>query len=209
MASQRAEVAAEAARASPHPVSRCYGLVFAALVLQQAGQFDEALDLANRALAIAGEKGFSYWVAMGAVAIAYDQVVRGQNLMAGREALRGGLASYRETQGELLRPYILSLLAEAEAALGDIGAAKAAMQEATEVAFALEARGFLPDLLFRQARLCGPPLEVERTDLLERALARARAHGADAIAAAVTSELNANNIPAHKFYTAASRRGKG
>ncbi|MET0531852.1 MAG: AAA family ATPase [Microvirga sp.] len=84
---QRAHAAAAAARNSPHPVSACYGMLFAALVLQQAERLDEALDLANNALAVAAEKGFAYWVAMGKVATGYDQVIRRGNLAAGREAI--------------------------------------------------------------------------------------------------------------------------
>jgi class 3 adenylate cyclase/tetratricopeptide (TPR) repeat protein len=189
MARQRAEAAAVAAQGSPHPVSACYGLVFAALVLQQAGQVDEALQFANQALAVADEKGFAYWVAMGRVAVGYDQVVRHKDLLSGREAILKGLASYRETQGELLRPFILSLVAEAEAALGETDAAQAALREAVEVATALEARGFLPELILRQARLCGHFSQAERQTFLERAIAAAQAQGAEAIASEASREL--------------------
>jgi class 3 adenylate cyclase/tetratricopeptide (TPR) repeat protein len=183
MAAQRAAAAAKAAEASPHPVSACYGFVFAALVLQQAQQWDEALRLAERARAIADDKGIAYWVAMSMVAIGYDQAVHGGNLAAGREAMQSGLASYRETQGELLRPFILSLIAEADVALGDVEAAVAAIREAIEVAEVMEAQGFLPELLLRQARLMvGPAGQPRRQELLGRALAMARAQGAEAVA---------------------------
>jgi class 3 adenylate cyclase/tetratricopeptide (TPR) repeat protein len=191
VARQRAQAAAAAAQSSPHPVSACYGLVFAALVLQQTGQFDEALKFANQALAVAGEKGFAYWVAMGKVAAGYDQIVRRENLLAGREAIRQGLASYRETQGELLRPFILSLVAEAEAALGETVAAQVALREAVDVAAALEAKGFLPELLLREARLCGHLSQGERQTLLARASAAAQAQGADALASEASQEMKA------------------
>jgi class 3 adenylate cyclase/tetratricopeptide (TPR) repeat protein len=191
VATRRAEAAAAAAQGSSHSVSACYGLIFAALVLQQAGQVDKALQFANQALDIAGEKGFAYWVAMGKVAIGYDQIVRRENLQGGREAILKGLASYRETQGELLRPFILSLVAEAEAAFGDIEAAQAALREAVDVATSLEARGFLPELILRQARLCGHGSQVERQSFLKRAIAAAQAHGAEAIALEASRELEA------------------
>jgi hypothetical protein len=191
VAAERAKVAAAAARSSPHPVSSCYGLVMGALVLQQAGEFDEALHLVDRALAVANEKGFAYWVALGKVATGYDAVVRGKNLAAGRDAIRIGMAGYRETQGELLRPVILSLLAEAEAALGETKAAHAAMREAIDVATALEANGFLPELLLRQAQLLnGPAVQAQRLELLQRALAVARAQGAEAVARAAAEALS-------------------
>jgi tetratricopeptide (TPR) repeat protein len=191
IATDRARTTAEAAQNSPHPVSACYGMVFAALILQKASQLDEALHLANRALAIAHEKGFAYWVAMGQVAVGYDQVVRSANPSAGREAIQSGLASYRETQGELLRPFILSLLAEAEAVRGDADAAQAALREAVEVVTALEAHGFLPELLLRQARLLtGPKSQMQRRKLLERAVAVARAQGAHAVERMAAEEMS-------------------
>jgi tetratricopeptide (TPR) repeat protein len=191
VAAEQAREAAAAAQSSPHPVSACYGLVFAALILQQAGQLDEALRLADQALVVADEKGFAYWVAMGKVAAGYDHVVRRRNLETGREAIRVGMASYRETQGELLRPFILSLLAEAEAALGQVEAAQAAMREAIVVATSLEARGFLPELLLRQARLLtGSAPRAQRWELLERALAGARKQGAEAVARAAAEALS-------------------
>jgi tetratricopeptide (TPR) repeat protein len=190
VAAQRAEAAAVAAQSSPHPVSACYGLIFSALVLQQAGRLDEAVRLSDQALALAGEKGFSYWVAMGKVAAGYDKVARRTNLKTGREAIRLGLASYRETQGELLRPFILSLLAEAEMALGDFAAAEDAMREAIDVATTIQAWGFLPELLLRQARLCGPDSQSASRNLLEQALATAQAQGAEAVASAASRQLN-------------------
>jgi class 3 adenylate cyclase/tetratricopeptide (TPR) repeat protein len=192
-AARRARAAAEAARASPHPVSACYGFVLPAFALQRAGQLNKALQLARRALAVAAEKGFAYWVALSEVAIGYDQVARARNAAAGREKIRRGLASYRETQGELLRPLILSLLAEAEIALGEVDAAEAAMREAADVALALEAYGFLPELLLQHARLIAPDATTDRRDLLNRALTAAREQRADAVAIAAAAALASLN----------------
>jgi len=192
VAEQRAQAAAAAAGDSRHPVSACYGLLFAALVLQQAKRLDHALSLAERALELAGEKGLAYWVAVGKVAVGYDQVIRRKDAAAGRDAIRLGLASYRETQGELLRPFILSLLAEAEVALGDFDAAQRAMGEALDVAIAIEAKGFVPELLLRQAQLCEANTATESRELFERALAAARAQGAEAVASTASLKLHAH-----------------
>jgi tetratricopeptide (TPR) repeat protein len=192
VAAERAETAAAAAQNSPHPVSACYGLVFAAFILQQAGQLDKALQLATRALAIAGEKGFAYWVALAKVAVGYDQIVRRENLANGREAIQLGMANYRETQGELLRPFILSLLAKAHAALGEPEPAEAAIHEAIELAKTLGASGFLPELLLQQARLLsGPAVQARRQELLQQALAIAQAQGAEALALAAVEAMKA------------------
>jgi tetratricopeptide (TPR) repeat protein len=190
VAAQRAEVAAAAARNSRHSVSSCYGLVFAALVFQRAERLDEALTLANMALEIADEKGIAYWVAMGRVATGYDQVVRRTDVPGGLEIIRRGLTGYRETQGELLRPYILSLLSEAEEESGDIDSARATMDEAIHVASLLEARTFVPELLVRRARLCSITSQSERRNLLERALSEAKAQGAEAVVTMASNEIN-------------------
>jgi hypothetical protein len=165
--------------------------VFASLILQQTGHLDEALRLATRALTIAREKGFVYWVAMGNVAVGYDQVVRRADLTTGLETIRNGLAIYRETQGELLRPFIISLLADGELALGRTDAAQTALAEAIQVAEALGAAVFLPELLLRRARLSTTAAHAaERRMFLEKALATARAQGANAVADAAVNDMN-------------------
>ncbi len=189
-AAQWAMRAAAAARVSHHAMSACYGLALSALVLQQADQWDDALDLANLAMSIAAEKGIAYWVSLSQVAIGFDRAARRGDMDTGIDAIRTGLAGYRETQGELLRPFILALLARAEALAGQVEAARASLREATEVAEALDAHGFVPALLLQSAHLAvdhhsGP----KSRGMLEAALESARRQGADAIASAALGEL--------------------
>ena len=165
-AAARAEAAIEAARASPHAVSACYGFVFAALTLQRAGRWDEAREFAEHALAVADGKGIAYWAALAQVALGNDLAARRGDPEVGRATNRRGLASYRETQGEIIRPHILQLLADAEASLGDFDAAEGALEEAITVGSSLEARGFLPELWLRQARMVGPRRGATRRKLL-------------------------------------------
>ena len=195
-AARRAEATAAAAIASSHPLSTCYGLIFAAYPLQVAGRWEEARELAERALAITEDKGFAYWAALSQVVLGYHLAARRGDLTAGRDLILRGLTGYRETQGELLRPFILSLLAETEFSLGNGEAAGCALDEAIGVAQKLEAQGFLPDLMLRRARLLagGPAREAERLGLLKRTLELALATGAVAVERAVIAELNAANI---------------
>jgi tetratricopeptide (TPR) repeat protein len=188
-ASVRANAAAEAALASPHSVSACYGFVLPALVLQQAGHWDEARRLAERALDLAGEKGIAYWVALARVALGHDASERRGDAEGGRQAIREGLSSYRDTQGEILRPYILCLLALSEAKLGDQAAAEETLSEAVEVAMNLEASGFLPELWLRQAMLSSKHSGQARRSLLRRSMDLARRQGAEAVARAAEVEL--------------------
>ena len=191
IAAQRALLAAEAAHASPHSMSACYGYVFAAFTLQQAGQWKEARTFAERALTVAAEKGIAYWVAMSHVAIGYDQVVRIGDVAVGRDVVRDGLASYRQTQGELLRPFILSLLAHAEAMLGDVELARMLLSEAAQVADLLEAHGQMPALLLQHAQILDAPEHAtERYELLTQGLAAARAQEAEAIVVAIRNEMS-------------------
>ena len=184
----RAEAAAAAARVSPHAVSACYGLVLPAFILHQANRWDDALAQVNHARELAKEKGFAYWVALAEVAAGFDQAMRRGAFDLGLRAIRVGLASYCQTQGELLRPFILSLVAEAEAAGGDLGSAHEAMDEALEAAQKLEAFGFLPDLLVRYARILGgSAYSDQRSSMLARSLAAARSQGADAIARSIVT----------------------
>jgi hypothetical protein len=133
-------------------------------------------------------------VALSNVVIGYNQVALGTEVAAGRETIRLGLASYRETQGELLRPFILSRLAEAEVALGEIDAAQATMREAIEVAEALEAHGFVPELLLRQAQLLTVIGQQDQLrGLLQRAIDTALLQGAIAIASAASEELKGSS----------------
>ena len=188
-AAARAEAAIEAARASPHAVSACYGFVFAALTLQRAGRWDEAREFAEHALAVADGKGIAYWVALAQVALGNDLAARRGDPEVGRATIRRGLASYRETQGEIIRPHILQLLADAEASLGDFDAAEGALEEAITVAVSLEARGFLPELWLRQARMVGPRRGATRRKLLLQAGRTGWEQGAIAIARAADEEL--------------------
>jgi class 3 adenylate cyclase/tetratricopeptide (TPR) repeat protein len=182
--------AASAASDSIHPVSACYGLVFAALVLQQVGQLELALQFNQRAKTIAADKGFAYWVALSTVAAGNDEVIRRRDIAAGRDAIEAGLASYRETQGELLRPFILSLLAAADSALGRKDVAIETMGEAIDVAKTLEAYGFLPELQLQRARLAKAGSADQHKSFLREALATCQRLGASAAALTVSSELD-------------------
>ena len=89
-----------------------------------------------------------------------------------------------------MRPFILSVLAEAHLGMGAPGAAENALREAIAVAHALEAGGFVPGLLLRLARLIGSPdRQRERSELLRMALATAQKQGADATALEAEKEL--------------------
>jgi class 3 adenylate cyclase len=173
-----AKRAAEAGSISPHPVSACYALSFAAAVFQWQGHWDIALDHAARSRAIAEDKGLAYWRAMGRVILGRDKVWR-EDPGAGRADILRGLEEYRQTDAELLLPFILASLADAEEALDNFVGAEAALNEAETLAIALEAYGFVPMLLLRRAALAKRRGFFDEAHVFrEQSVRMARAQGA-------------------------------
>ena len=187
-ATARALQTAQCAAGSPHAVSSCYGFIMSALMLQQARQWEMARELAERALVLAKNKGIVYWIALARIAVGYDVAVRIGDPEAGLPAIRQGLVSYRETQGELLRPFILRLIADGEVAMGNTMGAQAALNEAIAASRTLGATGFLPELWLRKARLCASTSERARREMLRKVAAEARRQGADALMHAIEAE---------------------
>jgi hypothetical protein len=94
--------------------------------------------------------------------------VERQSAAAGRDAILRGLELYQATEGELLRPIILSLLADAHAALGEADVATSVLQDAEKAVEALESYGFLPLILSRRAALLiGGAQDQQRDHLLQ------------------------------------------
>ena len=181
--------AVAAAQQSPHLVSACYGLVLAAAALQLGGRWDEARDLAQRALATARDKGIIYWDALSEALLGYDDVQRGE-VARGIAGLENGLARYNDTEGRLLRPFLLMLLAQAHRTAGALQLAQTALREALDVARTLEAPIFAPGLAFHLARMLTEPEQAhERRDLLATAVTLARRQGACAVARLAEREL--------------------
>lgn len=146
--------AADMAVAARQPLATAYGLGLAAVVHQLAGDWPGALGLARRAGAIASARGIAYWSAMAELLEGWAQAMEGQP-QAGLARIRHGLAGYRRTQGELLRPYALLLLAEAEHAAGRQDAAIAALDEAAMAAEQIGAIMYRPMQGWTRGRILG------------------------------------------------------
>lgn len=101
-----------------HPHSLGFALSFEASIRQARGEPTEALEAAERAINVGRIYRFPYWSAWG-------QMLRGWaigklgDLREGVAEIEQGLADYRATGAELMRPYGLMLLAETIAAAGD------------------------------------------------------------------------------------------
>jgi predicted ATPase len=101
-----------------HPHSLGFALSFEASIRQARGEPTETLEAAERAINVGRIYRFPYWSAWG-------QMLRGWaigklgDLREGVAEIEQGLADYRATGAELMRPYGLMLLAETVAAAGD------------------------------------------------------------------------------------------
>jgi predicted ATPase/class 3 adenylate cyclase len=101
-----------AANNAEHPFSLAYALCLASSLAQCRDEADEALSLAESALALSTSHKFPYWQA-------WANIVKGWSLAAletpaeGAEILRDGIAQYATTGAAQIKSYALCLLAEA------------------------------------------------------------------------------------------------
>ena len=112
-----------------HPFSLVYALTCAAALHQCRREGHATQAQAEAAISIATEQGLPYWVAWGTVLQGWALAVQGQGT-EGLVRLRQGLAAYRETGAELLRPYFLALLAEVYGNVGQTEAGLSVLDEA-------------------------------------------------------------------------------
>jgi class 3 adenylate cyclase/predicted ATPase len=100
------------ARELAHPFSLAYALTCAAALHQFRREGHATQAQAEAAITLSIEQGLPYWVAWGTVLQGWALAAQGHGA-EGLEQIRQGLAAYRATGAELLRPYFLALLAEA------------------------------------------------------------------------------------------------
>ncbi|HLB75895.1 MAG TPA: hypothetical protein VJO72_02565, partial [Candidatus Dormibacteraeota bacterium] len=117
------------AQALSHPVSLAQTLAQAALTHQFRRETHAAQARAEAAMALSTEQGFPYWLAIGAIVRGWALALQGQ-AEEGIAQIRHGLTAWRATGSEFLRPYLLTLLAEAYAQRGQAEEGLAVVSEA-------------------------------------------------------------------------------
>jgi DNA-binding NtrC family response regulator/predicted ATPase/class 3 adenylate cyclase len=95
-----------------HPYGLPVALLFAAMLHQLRREAPLALERAEAAITLSTEQGFSQLLPLGTVLRGWALAEREQG-MQGIAHIRAGLAAWRATGAELVRPYFLALLAEA------------------------------------------------------------------------------------------------
>jgi hypothetical protein len=173
---QRAALAAELVDGAP-PLKAAYVLGFVAVAYQIAGNLEAVHRFAAQSGAIAREHVIIYWIAMADALTGWAEAMQGR--ASGLVRLQQSVMDYDRTQGQVLLPYLLGILADAEQSVGSPTAAIAALDRADAVVTAIGAHVYQPALMQIRARLLKGSA---RARLLTRAEQIAVAQGAVAFA---------------------------
>jgi predicted ATPase len=117
------------AQQTAHPFSLSIALNAATIVHQFRREDRAAQECAEAALSLAKEQGFPYWIAVSAMLQGWALAHQGR-AKEGVEQITHGLSAFRATGGEIMRPYYLALLAEAQGTRGEPETGLAVLTEA-------------------------------------------------------------------------------
>ena len=96
---------------------------------------------AAAAIILAQEQGFPYYTAIGSILHGWARAHQGQ-AQEGIAQIEQGLIAYRATGAEILRPYFLGLIAEAQGTLGEPEKGLTVLTEALSLASTTGARWY-------------------------------------------------------------------
>src|SRR5262249_37088117 len=117
LAQSNAEIA-EAQRLA-HPASLAGRLAFGARLLALIGDDAALNERSDQLVAVAAERGFAYWRAMGTVLGGWAKVKNG-DVGGGLSLLRSGTEAFRVTGAGAWTPYFFGLLAMAHEIAGQV-----------------------------------------------------------------------------------------
>src|SRR5439155_5446667 len=125
----RSHEALTLAQQSAHPFSLGFALSRAAMFPQLLLEVQTARERAEATIVLATEQGFPYCMAQGSMLRGWTLAHQGQ-AQEGIEQLAQGLMDYRATGAEVMQPYFLALLADAQGMMGQPEAGLTALIEA-------------------------------------------------------------------------------
>ncbi|MGO9455342.1 MAG: AAA family ATPase [Candidatus Binataceae bacterium] len=128
---KRSRDALSLAQLLSHPYSLAYARGIAAAVHQFRKEEKLTQDLAEASLGVATEHGFPFWSGFQTTLLGWVLVKRGK-ADEGIAQMNRGMEVYWATRAELLRPYLIGLLAEALAQAGSTKRGLALLTEALE-----------------------------------------------------------------------------
>ena len=119
----------EIARSIGHPYSLSWSLTWGAIPRLYRGENQALLKCVTEGIRIAKEHGFAYTAAIGMMARGWAQAQLGARA-DGIAELRTGLAAFRATGAEIVRPFFQTLLAELLCGAGEMEEALALLDSA-------------------------------------------------------------------------------
>ena len=144
------------ARRLAHPPSLAASLAIGARLLSIAGDDAALNERADELVAVATERGFPFWGALGTIYRGWVKVKNG-DMVEGVSLLRSGSGTYRATGAALWMPHFNALLAGACEIAGQVEESLALLNEALQIArragerwFAAELNRHKGQLLLRQ-----------------------------------------------------------
>jgi len=164
----QSDVAIAEAHRLAHPPSLAAGLSIGARLLSLAG--DDALlnERTDELVAVAIERGFRFWGALGMIYRGLLKVKIG-NVAEGMSFLRKGLNIYRATEAELWMPYFIDLLAKACEIAGQLEEAGTLVDEALQIIERTGERWYAAEL-YRHKGLLRQGHAEEAEELYRKAL---------------------------------------
>lgn len=146
-ARERCAQALRIAAASDHPHTRAFIAGFAAVCCQMLREIDRVEAYAAEAIAIGRERGFALWVGFGGVLQGWARAVRGEDAGAAIAEMQRNLAQLSKIGTIVGSSYFLSLLIEAQLAVGDRAAALTSLDAGLAFVQAYRIRYWEPEML--------------------------------------------------------------
>jgi predicted ATPase len=167
-----------------HPYSVAFGLDVAAFLRSYRGDAPETRALAEEALVLSEARGLVFVSAMASIFKGWVLTREGE-LAEGMAQMRRGLAAQLATAAELVRPYWLSLIAEAchrtgavREGLALLDEAEAAVEQTQECYWEAEIHRLRGQLLLAASKPAAPEAARSAEACYRRALKVARRQGA-------------------------------
>jgi class 3 adenylate cyclase/predicted ATPase len=148
----RSQEAVTLAQQSAHPFSLSYALSVAAMFHQLRREGRTTQERAEAAITLATAQGFPLWVAYSAVLRSWALAHQGQ-AQEGSEQMYQGLIAHPVPGSAILRPYFLSLIAEAYGIMGQLETGLTMLTEALTVVDKTGERWYEPELHRLQGEL--------------------------------------------------------
>jgi predicted ATPase len=142
---QRSHEALTLAQEASHPYSLAVALGFTTELHQCRRERQTAQERAEVMISLASEQGFAFFLAEGTILQGWTLAMQGQG-EEGIVQMRQSLAAWRAMGTELIRPYFLTLLAEAYGKVGQTEEGLAVLAEALAAVHKTEERVYEAEL---------------------------------------------------------------